>query len=94
MMRIHVKYHNILRQRAGTDGETLRVPVGSSVRDVLRLAADTHGPLLEEMLFAASGAISSHLVVFRDRTLLRIAEHDEPLADDVELLLFPAIAGG
>lgn len=93
-IHITVQYHNILRARAGISAETLDMPEGSTLRDLLHHVAETHGPVLREVLFTADGAVSSHLVVFRNRHLLPATDRDAMLADGDELLLFPAIAGG
>jgi len=93
-IRVTVQYHNILRARAGIASETLDLPEGITLRGLLQHVAETHGSVLREVLFSAEGAVSSHLVVFRNRQLLPAMDRDAVLADGDELMLFPAIAGG
>lgn len=94
MITIRVKYHNVLRHMAALAEETVEMPAGTSVRAVLGHLAERHGAPLRDALLAPDGEISSHLVVFRNRKLMRPEQHDDPLADGDELMLFPAIAGG
>ena len=93
-IQITVQYHNILRARAGIASETLDLPAGITLRELLQQVTETHGPVLLEVLFTAEGAVSSHLVMFRNRQLLPATDRDALLADGDELMLFPAIAGG
>jgi molybdopterin converting factor small subunit len=94
MITIRVKYHNVLRKMAARAAETVEVPPGTSVRAVLGQLAERHGAPLRDALFSSGGGIASHLVVFRNRKLLGPDQHDDPLAEGDELMLFPAIAGG
>ena len=91
---ISVQYYNMLRARAGIASEMLDLPDGATLRELLHHIAETHGPVLREMLFTREGAVQSHLVVFRNRELLPATDRDAVLADGDELMLFPAIAGG
>ena len=94
MIAISVRYHNILRRRAGVEQETIALPEGTSLRAALECLAGRHGPHLREMLFTPDGEVVSHLVVFRNRKLVPQGQRQLPLADGDELLLFPAISGG
>ena len=93
-IRVFVQYYNILRARAGVASETLDLPNGATLRELLNHLAEAHGPVLREVLFTREGAVQSHLVVFRNRELLPATDRDTVLADGDELMLFPAIAGG
>ena len=94
MITVSVRYHNMLRRRAGVEQETITLGEGASLRAGLNHLADRHGPHLQQMLFSPQGDIVSHLVVFRNRKLVPHKRFDEPLSDGDELMLFPAIAGG
>jgi molybdopterin converting factor small subunit len=94
MITVSVRYHNMLRRRAGVEQETITLGEGTSLRAGLNHLADRHGPHLQQMLFSPQGDIVSHLVVFRNRKLVPHKRFDEPLSDGDELMLFPAIAGG
>jgi molybdopterin converting factor small subunit len=94
MIAVKVRYHNILRRAAEATEETITVPDNASLRDVLEHLGDRHGSGLREMLFAPDGSVVSHLVAFRNRKLVHRDQHDDPLSDRDELMLFPAVAGG
>jgi len=95
MITITVRYHNLLRRMTGVKDEAITLPAGTSLHHALGHLAQCHGPALQEMLFRPDdGGISLHLVVFRNRQLVHPDQHDNPLFDDDELMLFPAIAGG
>ena len=94
MITLSVRYHNLLRRGAGLGKETFTLPQGATLRDALRYLAQLHGSPLREMLLEPEGGISLHLVVFRDDQLVHPDQHDVPLSDGQELMLFPAISGG
>jgi molybdopterin converting factor small subunit len=94
MITIQIKYHNVLRKMAALAEDAVEVPAGATSRAVLEHLAQERGAPLRDALLAPDGAIASHLVVFRNRKLMRPEQHDDPLADGDELMLFPAIAGG
>ena len=58
-IQITVQYHNILRARAGIVAETLDLPAGITLRELLQQVTETHGPVLREVLFTAEGAVSA-----------------------------------
>lgn len=94
MITIAVCYHNLLRRTTGLARETITLPEGTSLRGALLYLAQRHGSSLQKMLFEPEGDVSVHLVVFRDKRLLRPDQHDAVLCDGEELMLFPAISGG
>jgi molybdopterin synthase sulfur carrier subunit len=94
MITVTVRYHNLLRRMTGVAEETITLPAGTSLRDALEHLAQRHGPKLRGMLLAPDGSVSLHIAIFCNRQLVRHGQHDAPLSDDDELMLFPAIAGG
>jgi molybdopterin converting factor small subunit len=94
MITVTVRYHNLLRRVTGVAEETITLPAGASLRDAMEHLTQRHGPKLRGMLLTPDGGISLHLVIFRNRQLVRPDQHDAPLSNDGELMLFPAIAGG
>ena len=94
MITVTVRYHNLLRRMTGVKEETITLPAGTSLREALEHLAQRHGPKLRGMLFEPEGGVSLHLVVFHNQRLVRPDQHDAPLSDGEELMLFPAIAGG
>lgn len=91
---IRVRFHNILRRLADAERGELSVPEKTSLREVLERLKDLHGAPLREMLLTPNGEVASHLVVFRNGSLLGRDDYSEPLADQDELQLFPAVSGG
>ena len=94
MITIAVRYHNLLRRTVGLAEETITLPEGTSLRDALMCLAQRHGDPLREMLFESEEDVSLHLVIFRNRRLMGPDQHDAPLSDGEQLMLFPAISGG
>jgi molybdopterin converting factor small subunit len=94
MIVVSVRYYNLLRRRSGIETEMIALPRETSLRAVLEYLADCHGPNLQEMLFAPRGDVASHLVIFRNRRLVRSDQHHLSLCDGDELMLFPAVSGG
>ncbi len=94
LITIGVRYHNMLRHRAGVAWETIELPADIELQRALEHLAARHGPALGEMLFAPDGGISSHLVVFVNQELVPPAQRTITLSDGDELMLFPAISGG
>jgi MoaD family protein len=94
MITVNVRYHNMLRHRAGIVQESVDLPDGSNLYRVLGQLADHHGTMMREMLFAPDGRIAPHLVVFCNGRLVDRNQRADPLADGDVLMLFPAISGG
>ena len=94
MISVSVRYHNMLKRRAGTRGETLELPDGSQIHDALQEMSARHGPQLHEMLFTPDGEVAPHLVVFCNSKLVPRDRAEFALADGDELMLFPATSGG
>ncbi len=94
MITVTVRYHNILRNRAGLEQESLELPQGTGVGEAIRQLAERHGSSLAAMLLAPDGGISPYLVVFHNGQLVFPAKQPLPLAGGDELKLFPSISGG
>jgi molybdopterin converting factor small subunit len=94
MVTVTIHYHNILRNRAGLECESLKLPEGADLRVAIRQLAGRHGPGLAEMLLSSSGEISPHLVIFVNQGLAFPGQQAPPLADGDVLKLFSAISGG
>ncbi len=93
-MNIHVRYHNILRRAAGTEGETVELQADASIAEAVKHLANRHGMPLRGMLLGPDGNVASHLVVFRNGQLVGQKQLQLSLADGDELMLFLAISGG
>jgi molybdopterin converting factor small subunit len=91
---VKVRYNNILRSAAGLAEETVRIPAGASLLDLLRQLGDRHGSRLLALLFDAKGGVVTHLVIFRNQKLVPQGQYELQLAEGDELMLFPAVSGG
>lgn len=94
MVTVTIHYHNILRNHAGLERESLELPKGADLRVALRQLAGRHGSGLAEMLLSPSGELSPHLIIFINQQLGFPGQHPPPLADGDVLKIFPAISGG
>ncbi|HEV2777836.1 MAG TPA: MoaD/ThiS family protein [Actinophytocola sp.] len=81
---IQVRYFAGARAAAGVAAETIAVPAGSTVQDVLDLLSTRHGARLARVLTAASFLVDG--IAVRDKSA--------PLRDGVELDVLPPFAGG
>jgi molybdopterin synthase sulfur carrier subunit len=81
---VQVRYFAGARAAAGVDAETVQVPAGATVADVLDLLGARHGERLARVLIAASFLVDG--VAVRDKSMA--------LSDGVELDVLPPFAGG
>lgn len=84
MPLIHVRYFASARAAAGVESESLRLPEGASVADVVDALRDRHPERLAKVLPAVSFLLNG--IAVRARTL--------PLPDGAELDVLPPFAGG
>jgi molybdopterin converting factor small subunit len=94
LIQVRVRYHNLLRHRAGTDQEVLPLDQGTSLVQALMLLAERHAPMLQDVLLTAEGKISPQIVVFCNGQLVGLAPPGPLLQDGDEIKLFPKISGG
>ncbi|NOK34237.1 molybdenum cofactor biosynthesis protein MoaE [Corallococcus exercitus] len=81
-MTVTVLYFAAARERAGLSRESLEVPPGARVADVLALLAAKHPPL---------APLLPHLRVAVQQQFVAL---DAPVSPDAELALIPPVAGG
>ncbi|MHA7632529.1 molybdenum cofactor biosynthesis protein [Corallococcus sp. M7] len=81
-MSVTVLYFAAARERAGLSRESLDVPPGARVSDVLALLASKHPPL---------APLLPHLRVAVQQQFVAL---DSPVSPDAELALIPPVAGG
>jgi molybdopterin converting factor small subunit len=94
MIRVDVRYHNVLRRVAGVEQQRVILPDGTSLTAFLERLAERRGPGLREFLLTPEGDMAPSLVVFRNGQLVRRDQLGLILADGDELKLFPMISGG
>lgn len=81
---VRVRYFAGAKAASGVAEESLPLPAGATVRDVLAVLVERHGERLERVLAASSFLVDG--VAVRDREL--------PLVAGVELDVLPPFAGG
>jgi molybdopterin synthase catalytic subunit len=82
MMKIHVRYFAVVRERLRRDDDQLELPEGASVGDALDALAARHADI---------GRLRPHLQVAVNQTM---SSASHVLADGDELALIPPVAGG
>ncbi len=90
---VRVRYFNVLADYAGAKHAAVRVPAGTSVRGLLQHLIAINPERFRRAL-ATGDALNAYLRVFHNERLVARDAFDTPLADDDEVMLFPAIAGG
>lgn len=93
---ISIRYFNTLALLTGCRDETIDLPDGSALQDLLAHLALTHPPEVARMLFQDQAAwqLSPYLRAFLNGRLLKDEDLAQPLHAGDEVLLFPAVAGG
>ena len=81
---VHVRYFAGAKAAAGVPQESVSLPDGATVSDVLAALVTRHGERLERVLATSSFLVDG--VAVRDREL--------PLVAGVELDILPPFAGG
>jgi MoaD family protein len=88
-VNVTVRYHSQLRQHAGTASESLQVPEGTAVLDLLRAVAGRRVDLSPYLLH--EGTKRPSLLVFVNA---RQVDETHALRDGDEVILMTPIAGG
>lgn len=92
-LSITITYAGQLAGEAGVSQETLTVPKGTGVVDLLRTAASRHGGKFKDLLFDDKDALRRALVVSLDDAQLADPA-SAALTRDHEVFLMTPIAGG
>lgn len=84
LVTVTVRYFAAARAAAGSDAETLDVPAGASVDDLLAIARERHAPAFARVLERCSFLLDE--VAVRDRSI--------PVPSGATLDVLPPFAGG
>jgi len=93
MIKVHVRYFNILAAYAGTRQQLFELTEGTTILDLILQVSLSNSPTFQEVVLQ-DGAPSLHLRVFRNNHPVNNDCMRTTLADGDEILLFPAVAGG
>jgi molybdopterin converting factor small subunit len=91
LLRIHVRFYNIIADRVGKRDEVRWVADGSTIDDLLQLIAAEY-PALSRYASAGDRLSSKPFRLFRNGRI--VLDAGEPLASKDEIRIFPIISGG
>lgn len=93
-IHVRLRYYNVVRDAAGKGEETLTVAAGTTLRGLLRDFVARTYPAVGDILFLQTRELSPYTRFFRNGMAVDSGSMDEPLQDDDEIRVFPAVAGG
>jgi MoaD family protein len=93
MYSISIRYFNILAAYAEKKTETVDVPPGTTVLELINQLGDNKPKMFREVVLQ-DGEVSHHLRIFRNERSLDGETLDIALEDGDKLMLFPAVSGG
>ncbi len=92
-MEVQVHYAAQLKAAAGEAVQKISVPPGATVRDLLELLAEKHGPSMRALLFDDEGALRRSILVFLGEEQLG-RDLDRELKEGAEVTILSPVAGG
>ena len=92
-MNVTLHYETQLKRAVGTATETIDVPDGSSVGEVVRTAAQQHGDRVAAMLLDNEGQVRPSVLIFVGDEQIGPGDARE-LSDGSTLTLMSPISGG
>jgi molybdopterin converting factor small subunit len=96
--RVQVLYYGWLKRAAGCAGETIELPEGSVLTDLVKALVSRHGPPMEKLLLTDGGELRAEAAVLvngRNAVLLQgLATPVQQEDKTVIVVLAPALAGG
>jgi molybdopterin converting factor small subunit len=93
VISVSIRYFNILAGYSGKKQETLRLPEGTTGRQLILHLVAIYGEPFRGVVLSGEG-LSDHLRIFRNEQSLHGEALDAPLEDEDHIMLFPAVAGG
>ena len=94
-MRVEVKYYAMIREATGKRVETLEVPEGSSVDDLLSLLVGKYGEELSYFIYDEEKAVRDYLsFMLNGFNVYSLKGLSTPLRDGDVFALLPPVGGG
>jgi molybdopterin converting factor small subunit len=96
-LKVRVLYFGLIRGPAATGEETLSLPAGATVRQLIAALCARHGEGFRESLFWEDGEPLPFVTVLLDgRDIFHLSGLDTPLpaSTDAQIVLMPAAMGG
>lgn len=91
-MRIQVQYSVPLTEFTGKRRETVELPEGAALRDLLQRLAELHGPRFRKAFYDQGQEFQPMFAVTRNGTL--VEDDDVRLGEDDQIALVAHFAGG
>lgn len=93
MIKIEVRYFNLLALHAGTRHQTVELPESAHLQDLMTAVAKTKSVDFAKLVLP-EGKPNTHLRIFLNGALVAGDEMNPGLHDGDKIMLFPAVAGG
>ena len=97
-LHLQVLYYGLLKRMAGCAEETIELPEGSVLADLVNLLVSRHGPPMEKLLLTGGGELRAEAAVLvNGRNAVLEQGLATPLQEEDEaviVVLAPALAGG
>jgi molybdopterin converting factor small subunit len=94
---VQIQYFGLIRDVVPVSEQSVTLPVGATVRDVLSILSQQYGPRFLDALFAGNEQLLPNSVIaLNTSNILHKQGMDTPIAacSSLRILLMPAVAGG
>ena len=94
-MRVNVRYYAMARDAAGRRDESVELPPGSTVLDLVSVLAELHGPALRGYVFNDDGQPMDYLMFsVNEVDIVGLEGFETVLRDGDYVRVMPPIGGG
>ncbi len=97
-LRTQIAYYGLMKRTAGCAEETIELPEGSVLADLVKALVSRHGPPMEKLLLTGGGELRAEAAVLvNGRNAATLQGLATPLQEEdkaVIVLLAPALTGG
>jgi MoaD family protein len=94
-LKVKIQYFASVRELVNLSEETIDVPAGTNVRNLLDLLTAKHGDKLKEYLLDDTGNPRKHLqFLLNEQSIFQTGGFSTPLRDDSTFAIIPPVGGG
>lgn len=94
-MEVELRYYAMVRDAAGKRAETLSLPEGATVMDLIDRLVGLYGEQLRGYLFDEDGALRDYLIFsVNEQDIRSLDGYETVLRDGDRVLVMPPIGGG